>query len=211
MIILNTQFCTGQTTPLYQMPDEEKKLFIERVYDKFWKELYIVAFRRLQSEEDVEDMLQDIFLSLLTGDTKLENDDSVRAFLHQRLKSRIINFYRKQLIHVAFEEEEKHKSELADADSETRLMSRELEAVVMEEVEKMPEKMKEIFLLSRNDLLTSEEIAVKLNLSNQTVRNQISSAIKRIKSSVNVYGKTELSSASINMVITLGVLLLSNH
>jgi DNA-directed RNA polymerase specialized sigma24 family protein len=67
----------------------EKNQLIEKIYDKFWKELYIVAFRRLRSEEDVEDILHDIFLSLLEGDIKLENDASMRAFLHQRLKSRI--------------------------------------------------------------------------------------------------------------------------
>lgn len=189
----------------------EKRRLIELFYDKFWKELYIVAFRRLRSEEDVEDMLQDIFLSLLTGDVDLQSENSVRAFLHLRLKSRIINFYRKQLIHYTFAQDAALKTELADQDSETRLMTRELEVVVMDEITRMPEKMKEIFLLSRNELKTAEEIAVQLNLSNQTVRNQISTAIKRVRAAVNDYSQQDLAPAAIHIAVTLGALLLINH
>ncbi len=189
----------------------EKRQAIELFYDKFWKELYIVAFRRLRSEEAVEAMLQDIFLSLLTGDVDLQNESSVRAFLHLRLKSRIINFYRKQLIHFTFEQDAALKSELADRDSETRLMTRELEVVVMDEITRMPEKMKEIFLLSRNELKTTEEIAVQLNLSNQTVRNQISTAIKRVRVAVNNYSQQDLAPAAVHIVVTIGALLLIKH
>jgi RNA polymerase sigma factor (sigma-70 family) len=189
----------------------EKRRLIELFYDKFWKELYIVAFRRLRSEEDVEDILQDIFLSLLTGDVDLRSESSVRAFLHLRLKSRIINFYRKQLIHYTFEHDAALKSELADEDSETRLMTQELEVVVMAEIKRMPEKMKEIFLLSRNELKTTDEIALQLNLSNQTVRNQISTAIKRVRVAVNNYSQQELAPTTVHIAVTLGVLLLINY
>lgn len=192
------------------MQDNKRKV-IGEIYEEFWKELYIVAFRRLRSEQDVEDVLQDIFLSLLTGEVALDNGASVRAFLHQRLKSRIINFYRKQFMVIAWEEQEGTKSELSDIGSETRLMARELEEVVSQEIDRMPEKMKEIFLLSRNELLTSEEIALQLNLSSQTVRNQISNAIKRIRTAVDLYGKEDLSTSALNTLVTIGALLLSNY
>lgn len=192
------------------MQDNKRRL-ISELYEKFWKELYTVAFRRLRSEEDVEDMLHDIFISLFASDITLDNVDSARALLHQRLKSRIINFHRKQFMVIAFREQESLKSELADADSETRLMSRELEEVVKHEIDRMPEKMKEIFLLSRNELLTNEEIASQLNLSNQTVRNQISNAIKRVRTAVQVYGKDEFSTTALNLLITISSLLLTNR
>lgn len=191
------------------MQAEEKRQFIEKVYHRLWKELYVVAYRRLRSEQDVEDILQDVFLSILTDDVVLDNDESVRAFLHRRLKSRIINFFRKQLLIELYEEQEVTISEFADTDSETRLMSYELEAVVQEEIGRMPEKMKEIFLLSRNEFLSSEEIANRLNLSNQTVRNQISSAIKRIRSTVKIYTESELSTTSLNTLITISLIILS--
>ena len=71
------------------MAQISNKEFITNIYNKFWKELYIVAYRRLRSEQDVEDLLQDLFISLLDGNIKLENEYFIRAFLHKRLKSRI--------------------------------------------------------------------------------------------------------------------------
>lgn len=186
----------------------EKQLAVGELYEKYWKELYIVAFRRLQSEEDVEDILHDIFLSLLTDDIYLHNDASIRAFLHQRLKSRIINFYRKQLVQSTYAHEAQYTTEAAANDSNTYVMSRELEGVVRGEIERMPEKMKEIFLLSRNDMLSSEEIATQLNLSNQTVRNQISMAIKRIRLAVKLYRQDD---PALDAVISIACLLLINY
>jgi RNA polymerase sigma-70 factor (ECF subfamily) len=190
---------------------EEKIKLIENIYERFWKELYIVAFRRLRSEEDVEDMLQDIFLSLLTAEVKLDNNESIRAFLHQRLKSRIINFYRRQLVKSAFEETGVLYTATENPDSETRLMSRELETIVQLEINRMPEKMREVFLMSRNELKTTDEIARQLNLSNQTVRNQISSAIKRIKIAVNKYQSAGVSAVTLNLAIAVGALMLINY
>ncbi|WP_442589525.1 sigma-70 family RNA polymerase sigma factor [Pedobacter sp. AW31-3R] len=190
---------------------EENKQAIGEIYEKFWKELYLVAFRHLRSEEDVEDILHDIFLSLLTGNIILEKDESIRAFLHMRLKSRIINFHRKQFIQASYKTQESNREEIAHTDSETKLMARELEGLVQEEIDRMPEKMKQIFLLSRNEFLSNEEIANQLNLSNQTVRNQMSSAIKRIRIAVNLYGQDTISPAALHTLITISTLLLIPH
>jgi RNA polymerase sigma factor (sigma-70 family) len=175
---------------------KEKRQIVSELYEKFWKELYIVAFRRLGSEEEVEDILHDIFLSLLTEDVLLDNDTSVRAFLHLRLKSRIINHYRKQLVRSSFAKDEQYRMDISTSDNYT--LHRELEGIVQEEIAKMPGKMKEIFLLSRNNQLSNEEIATQLNLSNQTVRNQISMAIKRIRLAVQGYHHP-----AINTIITI--------
>jgi hypothetical protein len=43
------------------MQAEEKRQFIKKVYGRFWKELYVLTYRRLPSEQDVEYILQDIF------------------------------------------------------------------------------------------------------------------------------------------------------
>lgn len=188
------------------MEQISSKEFITNVYSKFWKELYVVAYRRLRSEQDVEDLLQDLFISLLDGNIKLENEHFIRAFLHKRLKSRIIDFYRKALLNTTFELHETPVSEASDQYTDTQLLYLELEEVVKKEINNMPEKMKEIFLLSREELLSSEEIAQQLNLSNQTVRNQVSAALKRIRISVESYRSEGLRPTAIGLVITIATL-----
>jgi len=193
------------------LEQQGNRQYITIMYNKFWKELYIAAFRRLRSEEHVEDILQDLFLSLLERDFDFENEASVRALLHTRLKSRIIDFFRRELLKVSFENQEALQSEIDDTSSDTRLMNRELEFVVMQEINSLPEKMKEIFLLSREEMLSNEEIAARLNISNKTVRNQLSTALKRIRLTVQNYSSGELEPTSVNLVITLATLLLIKH
>lgn len=193
------------------MKQQAKKQYITNVYNKFWKELYLVAFRRLRNEAQVEDILQDLFLSLLEGQYDLENENAVRALLHTRLKSRIIDFFRKELLKMNFESQETSKIEADSLSSDHRLMTRELESVVMQEINKLPERMKEIFLLSREEMLTNEEIASRLNISGKTVRNQLSTALNRIRLTVRTYSAGEPELASVTMIITLAALLLSDR
>ncbi|ALL04799.1 hypothetical protein AQ505_04455 [Pedobacter sp. PACM 27299] len=193
------------------MKQQEKKQYITNLYNKFWKELYIIAFRRLKDEAQVEDILQDLFLSLLESDYELENENSVRSLLHTRLKSRIIDFFRKELLKLNFKNQEASKVETNSNSSDDHLMSRELESVVMQEIKALPEKMKEIFLLSRHEMLSNDEIAGRLNISNKTVRNQLSTAIKRIRLTVNRYNSDECEPASVNLIITLAALLLRDY
>lgn len=156
----------------------------------------------------MEDILQDLFLSLLESNYDLKNENAVRALLHARLKSRIIDFFRKELLKVTYENHEALKTEADPLSSDDRLMNRELESVVLQEVNKLPEKMKEIFLLSREEMLSHDEIADRLNISNKTVRNQLSTALKRIKMTVRHYSSGETDPASVNLIITLAALLL---
>ncbi|AOM79381.1 sigma-70 family RNA polymerase sigma factor [Pedobacter steynii] len=193
------------------MKQQAKKQYITNVYNKFWKELYLVAFRRLGDEAQVEDILQDLFLSLLEGQYDLENENAVRALLHTRLKSRIIDFFRKELLKMNFESQETSRTEADSLSSDHRLMTRELESVVMQEINKLPERMKEIFLLSREEMLTNEEIASRLNISGKTVRNQLSTALNRIRLTVRTYSTGEPELASVTIIITLATLLLSDR
>lgn len=190
------------------MEQLKRNQHIVTVYNKFWKELYIIAFRRLKNEENVEDILQELFLTLLEGNFDFKNELSTRSLLHTLLKNRIIDFFRRELLKISLEKQTPLESEISLISSDTQLLHQELETVVMREINNLPKKMKEIFLLSREEMLSNDEIATRLSISNKTVRNQLSSALKRINVTVQNYSSGELEPASLNIVITLGVLLL---
>ncbi|TCK80860.1 RNA polymerase sigma-70 factor (ECF subfamily) [Albibacterium bauzanense] len=199
---------------LNQLPKlkrQNNSQYIMIMYNKFWKELYIAAFRRLQSEENAEDILQDVFLSLLESDFDFENEQSVRALLHKRLKSRIIDFFRKEILKTSFENQKILQNDYDDTYSDTWLLSNELEFIVQQEINNLPEKMKEIFLLSREERLSNEEIATRLKVSGKTVRNQLSTALKKIRATIHKYNSVELNPSIVNIFITLSAVLFSNR
>jgi RNA polymerase sigma-70 factor (ECF subfamily) len=65
------------------------------------------------------------------------------------------------------------------------LCIKELQQLIFQEVERLPEKAKIIFNYSRIDHLDSREIAEKLNISHRTVENQISKSLKHLRIFIN--------------------------
>ena len=129
----------------------------------------------------------------------------------QTAKSRIINYYRRKLIFQSYQEFLGWQADYLVANESSTLASQELELLIMEEIERLPERMKTIFLLSRFELLSSAEIAAQLGLSDQTVRNQISMALKRIRQAVNRYTQDEIPQPLFNNLLTIALLLAERY
>lgn len=188
---------------------ERSRPYFDEIYEQYWQELYEVAFRRLATPQDAEDILQDVFLSLLKNPAVLQKDGSIRAWLHRALKGKIIDCYRRSLVQEAYVANTEVTAVRYTAHPDDQLMKKELEALLETEISKMPEKMKTVFLLSRKKMLSNEEIATELALSDQTVRNQISAAIKRIRLALRHYNLAEDKSSQAIMIIT--AVLLRHH
>lgn len=155
------------------------------LFERYWKKLYIKAFARLQNEEEAKDCVQNVFLTIWTKRDSLELPESVIAYLSASIRNSVFNHIKSQAARHAREEEFSQNSR---TDTSHSLEFKELENIIETEVQRMPDKMRQIFILSRENSLTGNEIAEKLDLSQQTVRNQISMAIKRLRLTVERYG-----------------------
>ena len=82
------------------------------------------------------------------------------------------------------------KDEQFDISSENLLLTKELESVIFAEVEKMPARMKEIYLLKKEEGFSIKEIAEKLSLSEQTVKNQLQNAYSRLRLCLKEYNSS---------------------
>jgi len=152
-----------------------------RLYEKYWTELYRIAYRRLPSEEDVKDILQETFISLWKNIDHFSETDNIAGYLYISLRNKIFNFY------------EKNKSQLkkllgcpfnpvqSEAAIYATLSTKEFKAAINQILESMPTKMRQIYLLSKEEQLTNGEIAQLLMLAPQTVKNQIHQALRRIR------------------------------
>ncbi|MBC7508275.1 MAG: HTH domain-containing protein, partial [Ferruginibacter sp.] len=102
--------------------------------------------------------------------------------LYRALKNRITNHYKKKyLTEEKVNEYAGKNAGKTDVDAEGLYSYKEIVFIINKELESMPDKMKQVFLLSRDEQLSSKKISELLSISDQTVRNQISKAIKRIK------------------------------
>ena len=172
--------------------EKDDKQAFQLLYDKYWDKLFKTALIKVQDEDQVSDIIQDLFVTIWVRRQELNINDNVDLYLFRSLKNRIINFYKKKyLTENNINEFAKSIPNKTYSDVEILFSYKEVELVIAKEMERLPNKMKQIFLLSRDEQLSSKKISEMLSISDQTVRNQISKAIKRIKISIEKYNILE--------------------
>lgn len=152
------------------------------LFDSYWKKIYRLATQKLANQEDASDITQDVFYVIWKNRGYWQVKNHIEGYLTSMLRHKIYDFYAKRdklPVFVPLDDQEEYW-DYNFAES-TREDYTEENLLVRKEIDAMPEKMKEIFLLSRFENLSALQIAEKLGISVQTVRNQISSALKRLR------------------------------
>lgn len=163
---------------------EDNEHAFREIYDRYWKLLYQQATRKLDTTEEVRDIVQEIFLSLWKSRLTLVLRESLPQYLFSSLRYKIIDCYRLRMVRNKYYDSLLTTGEQPHATITEQLHYRQLTHLIEDEIRLMPPKMQEVFLLSRDHDLNAVQIAQKLSLSHQTVRNQISTALKRIRKRV---------------------------
>lgn len=158
----------------------DERAFTE-IYDRYSSLLYIFAYKKLCSEEDAKDVVQEIFISLWNRHAVFFLESSLSSYLYKAVNNRALNLfvhrkYQAEYIN-SFEEYLLTRQPVADH----LLQEKELSAIIEREIAALPEKMREVFELSRKEYLSHKEIAVRLGISELTVRTQVKKALRILR------------------------------
>lgn len=155
---------------------------MENIYSNYWADVLDAAFKRVGDEEVAQDITQEIFISLWENRGRLAIEGSLAAYLHGAVKYKVINYFKSAIV------KDKHKEDLAlligeqtEASAAHQLMLKDLNKEIDQAILSLPEKMRQVFLMSRRQEKSISEISAELGLSAQTVKNQISAALKVMK------------------------------
>ncbi len=167
---------------IVQAINDADPVAFKKLFEKYWKRIYHVALQKLPREEDASDITQEVFYVIWKNRGCWKIKTNIEAYLQGMLRHKIYDFYAQRdrlpiLIPLDEQEEYWHYS-FQEAEREDYSYENQL---VRDEIEAMPEKMREIFILGRFENLSAAQISEKLGISVQTVRNQISTALKRLR------------------------------
>lgn len=134
----------------------------------------------LDSEEDAEDMAQDVFVKLWQSRGLLVHIDNLNAYLYRIAKNTLYSYMERSVKPELCSVD--HMPEIPGTNTlEEILFAKELEDLMDLTIEKMPAQRKTIFLLSRKEGISNEEIAQRLGISKRTVETHISAALSDIR------------------------------
>ena len=150
------------------------------LFNRYWKDLYKAAYNRLKDQSEAEDMVQDVFTDIWERRYTLDITASLAGYLHTALKFRIIrmasraNLHKKAVAHLLYRMTE------IEATILDIMVVADVEKTLSQAISLFPENMRKIFML-RDEDYSIAEIAEALGLAEQTVKNNMTESLRRLK------------------------------
>lgn len=173
--------------PVSGDPGAEEKVFRD-LYAQHWDVLLRIAGQKTGDFQQSHDLVQDVFTYVWQSHAFMDlPPEKARSYLVTCLYYRILNYWRSRGL------TNKHHAHFARfIDSQGVIepllsplhMEEQIEAahvMILGELEKMPERMRQIFFMHRYQKKSVSEIATELSVSEKTVRNQLSIGVKRLR------------------------------
>lgn len=160
---------------------ESKEDAFKQIYDAYWEDLYSYVARILNHESEVEDIVQEVFVNLWRLKARIYHIHSLKAYLLIMAKNSVIKHLSKKQYKVTYGLDSMEALEIPDGDPEQQFLYNQLSSIIDAEIAALPNKMQEIFILSRKHQLSHKEIAEKLDISDQTVKKQINNTLRLLR------------------------------
>ncbi|WP_183565927.1 RNA polymerase sigma factor [Mucilaginibacter sp. SP1R1] len=153
----------------------------KELYHRYKEFVFNVVYSRLTSTEDARDVTQDIFITLWTNREQLQHIKDFKIYLFVFSRNQVVSAYRKKNIRIKGENYLIEEIEQMAHSAEEYRFARELTGRIDHLVGQLPATMRSCYHMSKNEGKKNGEIADILHISEKTVRNNVSEALKRLK------------------------------
>ena len=150
---------------------------LKALYDTYYDPLYRFLWRKTRNEDTALDLIQDVFIRLWDSRNRLDEDQSIKAYLYRIAGNLAIDHLRRKVTAQAEDIDEMLHEPAHDPQTQYDIRHR-----IQKALDQLPEEIKTVFMLNRFDALKYAEIAEMLDISVKTVESRMSKALKRLRS-----------------------------
>jgi RNA polymerase sigma-70 factor (ECF subfamily) len=153
-----------------------------RFYDLYYDQVFRIAFYFLKEKEACREVVTNVFFSVWQSRKKLRDVTNIETYLYVVIRNESQRFMaqRRDVNTVSLDEIPIRLEAGRDDSAEEQLISAEIEALLTQAINELPEKCRIIFLMMREEGLKPKQIADILSLRESTVRVQMKIAIEKI-------------------------------
>ena len=150
------------------------------LFEKLYNPLCNYANAIIQDYDQSEDIVQEIFVNLWNKRDTLDVDpDKIENYLIRSVKFKCIDLKRKEGTVRKHEKEVLHTADLHEDTEESEVPN--YQEILYQAIAKLPEKTRAVFVFSKMDGLSYNEIADRMGISPKTVENQMGRAFKHLR------------------------------
>lgn len=153
-------------------------------FDLHYKSLCYFSTRLVNDQLQAEDIVSDCFLKLWQRRQDFQTGQNIKAFLYISCRNGCMNYLQHLKVKTTVQQAYLKQLEQGEETILYDIIKTEVLGIVSREIDQLPEKMAEVFKLLYFEGKKTDEVAVALNLSVQTVRNQKTKAIDLLKTAL---------------------------
>lgn len=160
---------------------QQNSLVFERYYKENYKRFFLMACRYLKDPVQAEEIVNDVFIKIWEDGKELHIESSLKSYLYKAVVNRSLNALQKNKResgrHIDLESVREEGFEWKQMEDNEQMVK------LYAAIERLPEKCRQVFEMSRFEEMKQQEIADKLGISIKTVKNHITLALKQLNSS----------------------------
>ncbi len=156
------------------------------IYERYCKRLYAFVLKYIKQGEDAEEIVQEVFVKIWEARDKIDVYSSFDSFIFTIAYNTTMSMFRKRIREKKYLEHLKSLQQIENApDITDEIYFKELDSRILQLLNKLTPRQKEIFQLSREEGFSHEEIAKKLDISVNTVKKHMTNTISFLKSHID--------------------------
>ncbi|MDX9846874.1 MAG: RNA polymerase sigma-70 factor [Tenuifilaceae bacterium] len=161
----------------------------EKLFRKLYADLCHYAFKYLKDMDAAEEIVQDLFYSYWKNRGRIEVKTSLKSYLYQATKNRCLKSIEHNAVKEKYSRELQVENLTETPEASQEIETEELTEIIEKTLDQLPERCREIFVMSRFDGLKYAEIAEKLSVSVKTVEANMGKALKLFRLNLKQYNQ----------------------
>lgn len=153
----------------------------EELFKAHFVALTAYALKFIPDQDEAKEIVHMVFVNLWDKKDTVGTDTSLKPYLYRGVHNRCLNYLRDHKKYEKGWDETSFQLQPGMTQQDDLLETEELKARIDKAIQLLPEKCRQIFLLSRMEDLKYKEIADRLNISVKTVEVQIGKALKILR------------------------------
>jgi len=157
------------------------------IYHRYFYLIFTHAYKKLRDEEQAKDIVQDVFAGLWFKRENIAQNSNLAGYLYIAVRNKIFDLFAHQQVQTKYIDS---LGEFISVHNETspdyRIREADLRNYIEKEIQALPSKMRLVFEMSRKSDMSYNEIAEKLNVSENNVSKQINNALRILKTKLGI-------------------------
>ncbi|MDO3693330.1 RNA polymerase sigma-70 factor [Wenyingzhuangia sp. chi5] len=166
---------------LFNLLKNDDQLAYTELFERYSVILVNHAYKMLGDRDDANDIVQELFLSIWNKRRDLILTGSLSSYLYKATKNKILNHIAHEKVVARYADSISNFIENDYVFADSKIREEELHAIITKEIDLLPDKMRQVFLLKKVEELPYEEIAHKLNITDKTAKQQVYNALKKLR------------------------------